>query len=353
LGAFGLVITKVGWDGLSACFGGSKWVAPDVIHALPFSPGSSLVDGARGLTYIIAEPLWIPVSPFMRVLEIDGVSATFFHSLLSAMWAFAVWSIVGGAISRIAILELATGEKTSLGVALRFAAKRTLSLVGGPFTALFGFGVFGVFCAGFGLLYRIPSIGPTIGGLLFFAPLIFGLIMALILACLVMGWPLMVATIVAENEDAFDAMSRSSGYIQQRTGRFLVYGLLSWGLGVISLIAVVVFAGLFIHLAAWGVAFGAPNELIMKLLRDAPSGPMTWPARIHAGWAGLVGLLANGFVPAFFWTSATIIYLLLRLDVDGAAWEQVWREHPVVFGEDLGRTTAPLDSVRTPSGQPS
>jgi hypothetical protein len=37
----------------------------------------------------------------------------------------------------------------------------------------------------------------------------------------------------------------------------------------------------------------------------------------------LIGLLYNGFVYGFFWTSATAIYLLLRLEIDGAAWEQV------------------------------
>jgi hypothetical protein len=326
LGAFGLILTKVGWDGLSALFGSTGWTAPELIHPFPNALGSSPAETARRLAAYAAEPLWIPVSPLLGALGIHIGAATFVLALSSALWALAVWSIVGGAISRITALELTTGQKISLGVAMRFAAKRTLSLVGAPFGALFGLGIFAAFCAVFGLLYRIPSIGPTIGGVLFFAPLIFGFVMALILAGLVMGWPLMVATVAVESEDAFDAMSRSSGYIQQRTGRFLAYWLLAWVLGILGLIVVALFAWLLVHMAAWGVAFGAPDELILNLLHDAHDGPDAWPVRIHAGWARLVGLLVNGFSPAFFWSSATIIYLLLRHDVDGAPWEGVWQD---------------------------
>ena len=51
--------------------------------------------------------------------------------------------------------------------------------------------------------------------------------------------------------------------------------------------------------------------------------PATSTAAIHAGWITFVALLTYGWVFSYFWSAATQIYLLLRHDVDGAAFDDI------------------------------
>jgi hypothetical protein len=328
MGAFGLVLARAGWSTLSAGFGGSRWSPPELIHPFPVSLVLSPFNLTRTTWSIAAEPFWLPLSPLASVFEIRGDTATLLHSLLSAIWAISVWSVVGGAIARIAAIELTGpgGENPGLGSASRFAASRMHNFLGGPLGALAVITFFTLLCAVFGLLYRIPGIGPTIAGVLFFLPLVAGLLMTVILIGLVTGWPLMVAAIAVENEDAFDAASRSYGYVQQRPFRYVVDWLVASVLGSAALFVAALLAHLVVHLAGWALTIVVPNPLIVELWSDPANAATTWSLRIHEGWISLIGLLLNGFIYGFFWTSATAIYLLLRLDVDGAPWEHVARD---------------------------
>ena len=54
--------------------------------------------------------------------------------------------------------------------------------------------------AAFGLLYRLPGVGFTIAGIVLFIPLTLGVLMTLLVAGLVAGWPLIVAAVVGGAE---------------------------------------------------------------------------------------------------------------------------------------------------------
>ena len=83
--------------------------------------------------------------------------------------------------------------------------------------------------------------------------------MALILAGLALGWPLMIATVAAEGEDAPDALSRSYSYVNQRLARYAVHAAIAWAIGMAGLPAAILFARLVLGLAGWGVGLGAPD----------------------------------------------------------------------------------------------
>ena len=51
--------------------------------------------------------------------------------------------------------------------------------------------------AAFGLLYRLPVVGPALAGILLIFPLALGLVMTLLVAGLVAGWPLLHAAVAA------------------------------------------------------------------------------------------------------------------------------------------------------------
>ena len=66
--------------------------------------------------------------------------------------------------------------------------------------------------------------------------------MTLVLIPLAVGWPLMHATVAAEAEDGFDALSRSFAYVHHRPWHYAAYVALVWALGILGLIVVDLFA---------------------------------------------------------------------------------------------------------------
>ena len=325
LAAIGLGLLAAGWAGLDRLFPASAGVTPPVLTTLSLTgsggrPGDDWAIGGS-LPGTVAAPARMIVAPFFRLFDPTPPPGAFWHSALAALWAAAVWGIVGGAIARMAVVEVASDRRPGLGSALRFALGHALPLIGAPLTPLLGVACLAGLCGGMGVLYRIPIGALHAGlGLLLFLPLLAGLVMAVILLGLAAGWPLMLAAVAAEGEDGFDAISRAYGYVYQRPGRYAAYVALAWGLGVAGLVVAIAFARATIGLAHWGLSIGAPDAVIDPLFRGGGLGAT---AATHAAWLRLVDLLAIGWVFAYFWTSAAIVYLLLRHDVDGTDWHAV------------------------------
>ncbi len=167
--------------------------------------------------WLVSEPFRTVVGPFVAMFTRGVDARSWVCAVGMGVWALVVWGIFGGAIARLAVVQMTVGGGVGVGGALRFALGRSLALIGAPLTPFLAVGLIAAGCAGFGLLYWIPGgIGATIAGLLGFVPLLAGLIMGLILIGLALGWPLMHATIAAEGEDVADALSRSYSYVNQR-----------------------------------------------------------------------------------------------------------------------------------------
>ena len=274
-----------------------------------------------------SEPPRTLMAPFMALFATPGSTGGFLHALLAAAWGVAVWGLVGGAIVRIAVVQLATGENVGALAALRFALGKAGALMGAPLSPLLGVTLLALPCAILGLLlYQIPgSFGTTIAGALAFVPLLIGVPLALLVLGLAAGWPLMVATVAAESEDGFDSLSRSYAYASQRPAQYAWSLAVAWALGIAGALAVALFAHLVIHLAEWSLAFGAPDARLHALFSGSPSGT---PAALHAFWIGAVSLAARGWSYAFFWTAIAQIYLLLRRDVDGTPRHAIYQPAP-------------------------
>jgi hypothetical protein len=356
LAASGLILLHLGWSGLSAIFPGSSAITPAVLGApareFP-ADRASFVAALISAPLRIAEPARHLVAPLLAAFSPSSDTSTFVHAMLAAVWGAIVWGTAGGAIARIALAEVAASERIGLSAAVQFAARSWVPLGLTPLGPLIGVGFFAALCGLFGLLYWIPApIGPTAAGVLAFLPLLAGWIMAIIVLGLAVGWPLMPVTVAAEDEDGFDAMSRSYAYVQQRPGRYAAYTALAWGIGTLGLVVVDLVARTVVHLAHWGLSFGAPRARLEVAFGTAPTAAAPTAAALHAAWISLVGLLAHGWVYAYFWTAAAIIYLLLRHDVDGTAWNQIdWAGQPVI---GLGLEPEPTSSsANEPSGAPS
>jgi hypothetical protein len=99
-----------------------------------------------------------------------------------------------------------------------------------------------------GLIGRIPGIGTSIAGVLWFLPLLLGIALALILLVIAAGWPLMIATISTEGTDAFDGLSRGYDYILNRTWYALSLLVLTVVVGTVGIAFVSLVCQAGVHL---------------------------------------------------------------------------------------------------------
>jgi len=333
LAAVGLILLQAGWVALDRLFPESSAVAP-ALHA---EPGGASVGTAvnmdpipwefvRSAGWRLTEPARVLATPLFSLLAPGKGPGWYAHAALAVFWVLVVGGIVGGAIARIALLQVSQMQAPGTVGAVRFALRFAWPLIATPLFPLLAVGCCALICAGFGLLYWLPAgIGSVVGGALLFIPLLLGLVMACLLFGLAVGWPLLHASVAAEAEDLLDALSRSFSYLNQRLGKFVLCVLLAWLIGIPGLLAVDLLATAVAHLAAWGVGLSAPASSLAGLT-DPGAGASAiaqtataWPAF----WRGVIGLLVRGWIYAYFWTAASFIYLLLRNDVDGTPWTDV------------------------------
>jgi len=319
---------------------------------------------------VMFEPLVKIVRPIVYYFSPRSDTYTRFYFLFVTLWTVVIWSIFGGAITRIAAVEVARGEKIGLGEAIRFTSRRWLSYLSAPlFPLLFVFFLL-VLTVIYGLFFMIPFIGDVfVAGLFWWVPLLFGLGMACTLIGLAVGWPLMAPTISTEGTDSWEAVSRSFSYVFQRPWHYIWYSLVGACYGAIAIFFIGFMGSFTIYLAKWGVnqtpfvsAVGRdPSFLFVysptsfdwqtlllqgattvdgdKIVRDGVIDPTAYGkyvdtlwvynkigALLVAFWLGLAFLMLIGFGYSFFFSMSTIIYLLMRRHVDSAELDEVYLE---------------------------
>jgi hypothetical protein len=340
--------------------GGAPWEAG---HFLGWLTGEQLP--------VLLEPLYKLVRPvvyFFHPRPVGGL--TRFYFLLVFVWAVVVWAVFGGAITRIAAVQVARGEKVGLTEAVRFTLKRLLSYVAAPLFPLAFVFVLLVFGFLFGLFHLIPVFGDVVvDGLLWPVMLVIGLVMAVALLGLAVGWPLMSPTVSAEGTDSWEAVSRSFSYVFQKPWQYLWYAAVALTYGAAVVFFVGFISSLAVYLSKWAMAqnplvsnyrepsflfaYAPPSfgwrplllegttnsagqalvengRVVEPALDNYSRDDLRWWNKAGAGlvafWLGLVFLLVVGFGYSYFWSAATIIYLLMRRNVDAAELDEVYLE---------------------------
>ena len=246
------------------------------------------------------------------------------YLLAAGMILLAVWAFIGGAISRLAVVELARGEKLSWGQTLSHARDKWASYFAAPLFPLFGVALAAIPLAIVGLLMKAGSVGVVIGGLLWPLVLLVGLVMAILLVGLLLNWPLMWATISAEGTDSFDALSRSYAYSFQRPLLYFGYLLMAAIVGALLMILVNLFALSVLQLSYWAVSLGSGNATLRTVLgADADPVSPTGLGLMNF-WNNGVTLLAGAFVVSYFFSAMSAIYLLLRFHIDATETDEVY-----------------------------
>jgi hypothetical protein len=322
----------------------------------------------------------------------------------------AIWSLVGGAISRIAAVQIARGEKIDFMEAVRFTLKRWASYLMAPVYPLAFIILLLIFAIIFGLLHMIPLFGDIfISGIFWPIPLVLGFVIALAVVGLVVGWPLMPPTISTEGTDSWEALSRSFSYVFQKPFHYLWYALVAICYGAV-LVFFIGFMGSFtVYLSKWAVSqtptikwtkrdpvylfvyapesFGWRDLLLKDQLVDGdplvvdgkinevpykkylgldglkttnPYDQLTGWNKFAAGmvafWLYLVFLVIIGFGYALFWSLMTVIYFLLRRNVDAAELDEVYLEedeHDLAYSGPLTPPPAPPAPASSIKNEPT
>ncbi len=326
--AAGLVLLQLGWSILD-------WVLPASADATPELSWTSGVAGVRPLgsvgaeslgrfaTERLLEPFRLLVSPLWALVEPGGSWGRMLHGLIGLLLLFAIWGICGGAIARIALVQIAKQRKLAIAEALQFASGSAVPLFLAPLCPLLGVLFCALVAAALGALYRVPLVGPPLAGILLFIPLFLGLVMMMLAAGLVAGWPLLHAAVAAGADDALDALSRSFSYLSQRLGALAVLLLPIALQGFVGLVLIELLAAGVVRLTAWSLALTAPLDLIGPLFSGAEPAGGTVATVLHTFWLATVRVLAHGWVYSFTWSSSALLYLWLRNDVDGTPWTEI------------------------------
>lgn len=353
LALLGVLLMWGGWSLLDRAFPGTEKVTPLTHLSAPLGPVRIGWEPVAQAALIVTDPIRVPLEPARAVFALGGGSDRFAHGLLATLWAGLVWTLVGGAIARLAVLKVATGRRRGVLTGLGFSASKAGTLIAAPAIPLIGVLFLAGITALFGLLYQPAAAGfGIVAGVLAFIPLLLGIVLLWLLVGLAVGWPLMVASVAAEGEDSFDAISRSYSYVFQRPVLLGILTAIVWAVGTGGVLLVVLLARMLLHLTVWALAFGAPDAKVASLFGTLAANPKTTIDGLHAGWVALVSLLAYSWVFAYVWSAVAQIYLLVRQDVDGTPVEDVAAEaapSPTVEPKSRSSDPAYPDVVPMPS----
>jgi hypothetical protein len=327
--------------------------------------GPPVVAGAVGETPGVVQSVinFLVVGPSWFV----GTHPVYF--VLYAILFLLVWAVFGGAIARIAAVHVARDEKISVRSALAFSVSKLLSFVFAPLIPLLIVLIVGLVLGAGGLLYYIPVIGPIVAGLFFVLALLAGVVMALVLLGTIGGFNLMYPTIAVEGSDSFDAISRSFSYVFARPWRMLFYTALAVVYGALTYLFVRFFIWLVLATTHFFVSWflyrqpGAyfpemwPAPAFGELPYEIHYKNLAWSEDVAAGlmsfWIYLVIALLGAYAISFYFSANTIIYYLMRREVDATELDDVYVEET---DEDFGEAppvTEPTAERGAATGEPT
>jgi len=275
-----------------------------------------------------------PSQLFKLVTVVGGLGADgFFFVVLVGLALLAIWSFFGGAILRISAVQFAKDEVIDVHEATGFAWKKYWSFLSAPIVPLLGILLLAM-CIGIGgVVGRIGwGIGPFIVGFFFFLALFAGFIITFAVIGGVFGMGLMLPTVATEGTDMFDAVSRAFSYILSRPWRFLWYVLVSVGYAVPCILFVYAFTWITVQipLLVGSLTMGEEFNTIFARFLEGWSLPTTWYNSVGAVflkmWVLLVWGLFAGYVISQGLAAKTIVYALMRKDVDGTDMTEVYVE---------------------------
>lgn len=297
------------------------------------------------------------------------------HPIFAILFTFLVvlpaWAYFGAAICRIAALQATRGEPISIGQALGFARDKFFTFYIIPIVPLAGLVLIKVAFGVAGLVGAIPLVGTILVPLFWFVAIGAGIVMGLLLIGAVLCGPLTYPALAVESTDAFEGWSRTLSYVHYiwRTvlyyGLALVYGAICFSFVKLAARVGLVLVGMFVSPGMnVGDASGPKGDVAdkLKVMWQAPTldfstpfygqvgnVPLTGASTIGrfliAGWTFLLVAAVAGWLISYFFSSSTLIYLLLRRDADQVDLEEVYLDDDALDDQVAPATPEPAASA--------
>jgi len=240
-----------------------------------------------------------------------------------------IWSVFAGAITRLAALEFARGEKTGLKDSLSFVMKKFWSYFWSPLTPVLGV-LFFIACnvAG-GLLGKIEYAGEIAVAVGFPLAILSGFLIVFLGIIGIIGFILMFPAISSEGSDAFDAISRAYSYVLSRPLHFLSLLVTITVCGMILTFVAGYGACLVMKTSYFTVGLGMGdklNEIRAFIAGMSGAGDtitslnpisMRIAALLFMLYVVLIKITVGSIIVAFVGSASTIAYLIMRKAVDG------------------------------------
>lgn len=239
-----------------------------------------------------------------------------------------IFSVFGGAISRIDAERLTRDRDVSVLSALRWAMRDWRRLYGGvllpPVLAL----ILLLPAVALGLIAFIPGLDVLVS-LLWILALVFSFAAALVITAWLVAMPMLAAATACESGDPSELVVRCAGLIRHRPGRYLlllatavVAGAVGWllvsGVTAITLEGARSAGSLFGGPLAesQGTAWPSLDAAGVVPAAGESSGMRGFAVSIFDGWRWLVTMLCMGWTIAFIAAAGGRIYLLQRRSVE-------------------------------------
>jgi hypothetical protein len=266
-----------------------------------------------------------------------------FHPLYSVIYfsaSFLIFVYVGGAISRCAALEFAKAERPGLFEAAGYATHNYRSFLTAPLLPLGLVGVFAFVVILLGMIATIPYIGDFLMILLFGFVLLFGFLVTLMVLGTVAGGLLLFPSIAYEKTTGPDSIGRAFNYILHCPTWMFYYVLISGVFGTFFYLVLRLLIFLAIRLTYSLLLAGMvivnqsakleriwPEPKLLSFL-TTPLASEVWSESassvvIYLFMLGIVGILLS-YIVSYFFSSATVIYALMRKKVDKIEAEQIF-----------------------------
>ena len=268
-----------------------------------------------------ARPFLVVTEPLIALIGLDPAIPAF-SALAALVWALVVQILFGLTLAKLTSHQIARGETWSLRRAFGFALRRSYRVALAFLVPLLVLGMLGLVTAPLGLLARLGSVGQILAAVGFGFALLLALPMTMLWLGVVLGWPLMVLTVAAEDEDHFEAVSRVFSYVFQRFVPLLALLALGFLLTVATQALAELLAQVLQRLAQWG-----PGWFNAETPANSPEA-----VALLDLWNATLRLVVAAVPFSAFWCLTTVIYLTLRRLVDGVPFD------------DLSAADGPADS---------
>ena len=249
-----------------------------------------------------------------------------------------IWSVFAGAVTRLAALEFARGEKKGLKDSLSFVMKKFWSYFWSPLTPILGV-LFFIACnvAG-GLLGKIEFAGEIAVAVGFPLAILSGFLIVFLGIVGIIGFILMFPAISSEGSDAFDAISRAYSYVLSRPLHFLSLFITIIICGTIVSFVAGYGACLVMQTSYFTVGLGMGgklNEIRAFIAGLSGAGdtitslnPMSMriAALLLMLYIVLIKMAVGSIIVAFAGSASTIAYLIMRKDVDDTEMDDIYVE---------------------------